>query len=54
MLTMLQEESQKAFEEKMDRVRKLGEEAGTKLLLPMIMMLVIVMVIIMIPAYLSF
>ncbi|MBO4458564.1 MAG: type II secretion system F family protein [Butyrivibrio sp.] len=54
MLTILQEESQKAFEEKMDRVRKLGEEAGTKLLLPMIMMLVIVMVIIMIPAYLSF
>jgi len=54
MLTILHEESQKAFEEKMDRVRKLGEEAGTKLLLPMIMMLVIVMVIIMIPAYLSF
>ena len=54
MLKILQEESQKAFEEKMDRVRKLGEEAGTKLLLPMIMMLVIVMVIIMIPAYLSF
>lgn len=54
MLKILQEESQKAFEEKMDRVRKIGEEAGTKLLLPMIMMLVIVMVIIMIPAYLSF
>ena len=54
MLKILQEESKKAFEERMDRVRKLGEEAGTRLLLPMIMMLVIVMVIIMIPAYLSF
>lgn len=54
MLGILQEESKKAFEERMDRVRKLGEEAGTRLLLPMILMLVIVMVIIMIPAYLSF
>ncbi|RKM54986.1 hypothetical protein D6853_12200 [Butyrivibrio sp. X503] len=54
MLKILQEESKKAFEERMDRVRKLGEEAGTRLLLPMIMMLVIVMVIIMIPAYMSF
>ena len=34
--------------------KKLGEEAGTKLLLPMMMMLCIVMVIIMIPAYFSF
>lgn len=54
MLKILQEESKKAFEERMDRVRKLGEEAGTRLLLPMILMLVIVMIIIMIPAYLSF
>lgn len=54
MLNILQEESKKAFEERMDKVRKIGEEAGTRLLLPMIMMLVIVMVIIMIPAYMSF
>ena len=54
LLKVLQEESKRAFDERMDRVRKAGEEAGTKLLLPMIIMLVIVMVIIMIPAYMAF
>lgn len=54
LLKLLQEESQKAFDDRLDKTRKIGEEAGTKLLLPMIMMLVIVMVIIMIPAYLAF
>jgi hypothetical protein len=54
LLSLLQEESKKAFEERMDKVRKAGEEAGTKLLLPMVIMLVIVMVIIMIPAYMAF
>ncbi len=54
LLSILQEESEKAFRERMDRARKLGEEAGTKLLMPMVMMLLVIMVIIMIPAYLSF
>ena len=54
LLTLLREESKNAFLERMDRARKAGEEAGTKLLMPMILMLVIVMVIIMIPAYLAF
>ncbi len=54
LLTLLQEESKRAFEERMDRVRKIGEEAGTKLLMPMIIMLVIVMAMIMIPAYMAF
>ena len=54
LLKLLQEESKKAFDERMDRVRKAGEEAGTKLLLPMIIMLVIVMIVIMIPAYMAF
>ena len=54
ILKLLQEESSKAFNDRMDTVRKLGEEAGTKLLLPMILMLLIVMVVIMIPAYLTF
>ncbi len=54
ILRLLQEESKKAFNDRMDAVRKLGEEAGTKLLLPMILMLLIVMVVIMIPAYLTF
>ncbi len=54
LLSVLNEEAEKAFNERMDKVRKQGEEAGTKLLLPMILMLVIVMIIIMIPAYMAF
>ncbi|MCR4764015.1 MAG: type II secretion system F family protein [Lachnospiraceae bacterium] len=54
LLTLLREESKKALAERMDMARKHGEEAGTKLLLPMMLMLAIVMVIIMIPAFLSF
>lgn len=54
LLALLQDESKKAFDERMDEVRKSGEEAGTRLLLPMIIMLVIVMVLVMIPAYLAF
>ena len=54
ILCLMQEESKKAFNNRMDTVRKQGEEAGTKLLLPMILMLLIVMVVIMIPAYLTF
>ena len=51
---LLREEADKAIKERMSYARKLGEEAGTKLLLPMIMMLLIVMIVIMVPAYLSF
>ncbi len=54
MLNLLREESDKATMERMSNARKLGEEAGTKLLVPMVMMLFIVMVVIMVPAYLSF
>ncbi|MBE5828793.1 MAG: type II secretion system F family protein [Butyrivibrio sp.] len=54
LLALLSEEAKKAFEERMDKVKKTGEEAGTKLLLPMIIMLVIVMAMIMIPAYMAF
>jgi hypothetical protein len=51
---MLRREADNAFAERKNLARKLGEEAGTKLLLPMMMMLCIVMVLIMIPAYFSF
>lgn len=54
LLSMLRQEADNAFAERKNMARKLGEEAGTKLLLPMMMMLCIVMVIIMIPAYFSF
>lgn len=54
LLSLLREESDKAFEDRLSKAQKAGEEAGTKLLLPMILMLLIVMIIIMIPAYMTF
>ena len=54
LLRMLRQEADSAFSERKSLAKKLGEEAGTKLLLPMMMMLCVVMVIIMIPAYFSF
>lgn len=54
LLRMLGQEADSAFAQRKSLAKKLGEEAGTKLLLPMMMMLCVVMVIIMIPAYFSF
>ena len=54
LLQALQEEADLAFEERKNLARQMGEEAGTKLLLPMILMLAVTLVMIMIPAYLSF
>jgi hypothetical protein len=51
---LLEQESQTALEERKALARKLGEEAGTKMLLPLMMMLGIVIAIIMVPAMLSF
>ena len=42
------------FEERKKQARKLGEEAGTKLLFPMILQLGIVMIIVIAPALLGF
>ena len=47
-------ETKNAFEERKQAARRLGEEAGTKLLLPMILMLGVVLIIIVVPAYFSF
>ncbi len=54
LLKALQEEADKSFEERRVIARQMGEEAGTKLLLPMMLMLGVTLVIIMIPAYFSF
>lgn len=51
LLDRLREEAEKALEESLLRARKLGEEAGTRLLVPMVLMLAIVMVMIMVPAF---
>lgn len=54
MTELLVKESQLALEQRKNLAKKLGEEAGTKLLMPMMIMLVIVMVIVMLPALLTF
>ena len=54
LLQVLQEEAQNSFEERKNLARELGEEAGTRLLFPMMIMLGITLLIIMVPAYFSF
>lgn len=51
---LLMKEAMDAFEERKEIAKRLGEEAGTKLLLPMLVMLMIVFAIIMIPAFSTF
>lgn len=47
---MMMEEAENARRNRRDTAKKLGETAGTKLLLPMIMLLIVVVAIVMIPA----
>lgn len=50
---ILKQEADNAFEERKSLAKKLGEEAGTKILLPMFLMLAVVLVIIVVPAFFS-
>lgn len=52
--SLLDEEVASAYEERRNLAKRQGEEAATKLLLPLFMMLGIVMVIVAVPAFLSF
>ena len=54
LCALLEKEAQSALEERRVFARTLGEEAATKMLLPLVMMLGIVIAIIMVPAMLSF
>lgn len=54
LLSRLREEADRAMQDRINLKRQAGEEAATKLLVPMVMMLAVVMVIIMIPAFSSF
>ncbi len=54
LLTMLEREADEAVELRRKQARRLGEEAGTKILMPMMVMLFLVMAILMIPAVLNF
>lgn len=51
---LLEAEMEDAFEQKKALARRMGEEASTKLLLPLFLMLFIVMVMVSVPAFLSF
>ena len=53
-MAALKAEVSEAFLERKARARRAGEEAGTKLLLPMGMMLCVVLVVIVVPAFMSF
>ena len=54
MVTLLEQEVTNAFEERKSTAKRYGEEAGTKLLFPMMLMLGIVLVILIVPAMSAF
>lgn len=53
LLSAMETEADRAFEERKNNAKKLGEEAGTKLLLPMMLMMSIVILIVMVPAVMT-
>ena len=54
ILELLEREAVSAGEERLRRARIQGEEASTKLLLPMILQLLVVFIILMVPAFINF
>lgn len=50
----LEEEEHMAFEHRKERAKRAGEEAGTKLLLPMILLMVLSMLVVVCPALMNF
>lgn len=51
LLERLEEEASRVYSEQLQNSRKMAEEAMTKLLFPMVMMLTVVMIMIMVPAF---
>jgi hypothetical protein len=49
----METEADRAFEERKKNAKRLGEEAGTKLLVPMMIMMAIVIMIVMVPAIMT-
>lgn len=54
LTALLETEAQTSLNDRKNHARKIGEQAGTKLLLPMVLMLGVVLAILMVPAFLSF
>lgn len=53
LTTLLNQEAIAAFEERKNMAKILGEEAGTKMMLPMFLMLAVVLVMIIVPAFIT-
>ena len=53
LLPVMEAEANRAFEERKNNAKKYGEEAGTKLLLPMMIMMSIVIITVMVPAVMT-
>lgn len=51
---LLEQESVEAFEKRKESAKRLGEEAGTKLLFPMLLLLMVVLLLVMYPALVNF
>lgn len=51
---VLQRESEEALEMRRNRAKKMGEEASTRLLFPMLIMLVLILMVLLVPALVSF
>lgn len=54
LAAILEAQAAQSMEERRSLAKKLGEQAGTKLLFPMMLMLMVVMAILMVPAFMSF
>ncbi|MDD2957340.1 MAG: type II secretion system F family protein [Lachnospiraceae bacterium] len=54
LASLLEKEAASSMEERKNMARKLGEQAGTKLLFPMILMFGVVLVVLIVPAFLAF
>ena len=53
LASILEKEAASSLEERKNMARKLGEQAGTKLLFPMAMMFGVVLTVLIVPAFLS-
>lgn len=50
---ILEQEMESALKEKVQTAKKLGEEAGTKLVIPMVLLMAVVMVMVVVPAFMA-
>ena len=54
MCAVLEQESKQAYEQRVLRAKKAGEEASTRMLMPLMLMMLVVMTIVMAPAMVDF